>query len=129
MPWRIIVLAILGVVCGYLFPKFDTSNWMIVAAMKQLVNFSQNVNITDVISVAWPEIYKKIMQVFKYFSTDLEGTAPECFTDGFNWHMRYLSTVGMFLTLFAVTWLGIKLTSGPRWFRANLRHKRVEPTV
>ena len=125
IPWGVIVMAALGLVGAYVFTKVDTGNWMIVAALKQLVNFSQNINITDLISVAWPDIYKKIMQVFKYFSTDLEGTAPECFTDGFNWHMRYLSTVGMFLTLFVVTWLGIKLTSTPRWFHTNQRLKRI----
>ena len=65
------------------------------------------------------------MSVFKYFSADLEGTSPECYSDSFNWHIRYLLTVGFFFSLFAVTWLGIKLTSSPRWFRMNQRLKRI----
>ena len=125
VPYGVIVMVCCGLIGLVAFAKFDTKNWMIVAALKQLVSFSQNVNITDLISVAWPELYRDIMQCFKYFSLNLEGTSPECFADSFNWHLRFGSTVGLFLAVFLLLLAGIKLTAEPRHHRMNQRLKRV----
>ena len=124
VPWGVIVMCALGIVGAFAFTKLDTRNWMIVAALKQLVNFSQNVNITDLISIAWPKVYKQIMTVFKYFSANLESTSPECYAD-FNWHVRYVGNVSFFFALFLLCFAGIKLTAGSaRWFNTNQRLKR-----
>jgi len=83
-----------------------------VAAVKQFVGFSQNVSIINLTKLAWPEVYRKLMTVFKFASLDLEVTAPECF-GAFDWHQRFAATLGLFGG--AALALGAMLAVARRW--------------
>ena len=76
IPWGLIAMGIVGLVGAVLFLKFDTSHWTSVAALKQLCNYSQNVNVVELIGVIWPGTFVKIMSVLKFVSFDLEVTSP-----------------------------------------------------
>ena len=60
------------------------------------MGFAQNVNLVELIRVAWPEIYRKLMTVFSLVSFNLDLAAPECLVEGITWHTRFAGMLGLF---------------------------------
>ena len=53
IPWGVIAMIAVMVVGTALFARFDMTHWAFVAAIKQLVSFAQNVNICELVEVAY----------------------------------------------------------------------------
>ena len=91
-------MAVVAVVAAFVFARYDLAHWTFVAAVRQLVGFAQNVNIVQLVRVAWPDIYEQLMTVFSLLSFDLDVTAPECYAENMTWHTRFYGWLVLFGT-------------------------------
>ena len=60
------------------FIKTSGSDWGELAAFKQILNFVQNLNVANQISIVWTEFYHEFVKIFKIFNFDIESTSPDC---------------------------------------------------
>ena len=98
IPWKLVAMAGMVLATLVAFARWTTPNWTVVAAVKQFVSFSQNLDIVGLISIQWPKIFITIMTAFKVVAADLGDVAsPECWGASWTWHDRFTSTTASFV--------------------------------
>ena len=107
VPWGLIVMGIISFVSLIALVRSDLAHWEQLAALQLLANYLQNLNIAQLIDVSWPEVFKDIMNVLRYFSFDLEMATPECMDVSVSWYVRYAGNVGTYsgLALILCVWI------------------------
>ena len=96
VPWGFVAMAVMLVIAAIVFARFNLAHWTFVAAIKQLFSFSQNVNLVELVSVAWPDIYLTIATFFQLLSLSLDVTAPECLAENVTWHWKFYAMLLIF---------------------------------
>ena len=125
VPWGLVVLGGLALVGAIVFAHYDLTHWQFVAAIRQLFGFAQNVNLVELIRVAWPEIYLKLMTAFSLVSFNLDLAAPECFAEGITWHTRFFGMLGLFCATGLLLLLLVKASAACGFRRAPGKFSRL----
>ena len=93
VPPSMIVLAAVAFVGLVAFVRMDMSRWTKVAALKQVMNFSQVLTITSLVSVQWPPIYRQVQDYLGKLTNifDVDTVGAECFSPDFAaWDNRFM---------------------------------------
>ena len=94
-----IVVGIVGIFGLVAFIRMDATRWTKIAAIKQILNFSQVLALTTLVSVQWPPMFRKAADWFSKLTNvfDVDSVGPECFSPQFtNWDNRFMVTVAGF---------------------------------
>lgn len=91
-----IAFVVIIIIMVFIIWRLHATGWKQLAALKQILNYSQNINICNSINVPWPSDYMKLMEWFKLLNFNLDSTSPECYSDNITWHLKFIVVGGIF---------------------------------